>query len=282
MPTDLFFRRTGRLIRMGGACAAALGALAACSLEYAGPPERPLLVVQAPVSGPPVVRIASPSANDVVLQNVELVLQALVANAGSDIARVDLSVDGAVLQALASPNPTGEALFAVDTTWLASTPGPHTFSVTAFRADGTASNTASVTFTVVSSDAARLPESTGEAGIEAATTLIPAAPPDAALPAASPATPQPDEEPAAGSEGTTTATGTFIQLINVRSEPGLGDNIIGSFRPGDTAPVVGRNAAGTWYRVRYGSGDSGGDGFGWVSATFVELDGDPSTLPIIE
>ncbi len=53
------------------------------------------------------------------------------------------------------------------------------------------------------------------------------------------------------------------RTLNVRSGPGTGFGVLGRMGQDETAQITGRNAAGTWWRIRYGTAH------GWVSASYV-------------
>lgn len=64
------------------------------------------------------------------------------------VARVDLAADGVVVDSFTSPQPTGQPTLSVELHWTPSQPGAHTLVVTAYEADGTAAQPASVAVTV--------------------------------------------------------------------------------------------------------------------------------------
>jgi uncharacterized protein YraI len=70
-----------------------------------------------------------------------------------------------------------------------------------------------------------------------------------------------------------TAGGT----TNVRSGPGTEYSIIGVLFAGDTSEAVGRDSTGNdWLLIEYDDGD------GWVATSVVSIEGDPTTLDIVE
>ena len=72
----------------------------------------------------------------------------------------------------------------------------------------------------------------------------------------------------------TVASGT---RLNVRSGPGTGYPVISTAAPGAALTAAARNAAGDWIRVQQAALPGGS---GWVSARFLEMKGDASTLPV--
>lgn len=53
------------------------------------------------------------------------------------------------------------------------------------------------------------------------------------------------------------------KALNVRSGPGTTYSTLGRLQADETAQVVGRNAAGTWWQIRFGTA------YGWVSGSYV-------------
>jgi uncharacterized protein YraI len=76
-------------------------------------------------------------------------------------------------------------------------------------------------------------------------------------------------------------TGPYVQAeeaIRVRSGPGTEYPRLGTLWPGDTAAVVGQNAAGTWWQIEFAAADNG---LGWVSADIVTFVGDAASVPVV-
>jgi uncharacterized protein YgiM (DUF1202 family) len=63
-------------------------------------------------------------------------------------------------------------------------------------------------------------------------------------------------------------------LLNVRSAPFIGDNIINKVARGATYLVVGRNAEGTWWQIQIGSQ------IGWVSGAYV-IPSNTQNVPVV-
>jgi hypothetical protein len=217
------------------------------------------------ISGPPQVRLASPQSNATYLEGVPVNIQAAVTNAGEDIDRVEVMVGGAVIATLPEPNTAGAAVFSITQTWPAAGPGQHTIGVTAFRGDGTSSQTASVIINVVDDTAVAspTPEPTEPEPTDEPQATDPPPPTDEPEPTAVPATSTPS-----------VPTARFTTGINVRSGPGtVFDPPIGAFAPNQTAEILALNQAGSWLKVRYGTGE------GWVFANLAEIEGSIANLP---
>ena len=68
------------------------------------------------------------------------------------------------------------------------------------------------------------------------------------------------------------------KLINCRFGPGVQYELINELDQGETARVVGRNEASSWWYIR----DPGNpDGTCWVSASVSKVQGDTDNLPVI-
>ncbi|MBC7813070.1 MAG: SH3 domain-containing protein [Burkholderiales bacterium] len=248
-------------------------------------------VNQVAITGAPTVRIAGPLPDTTFLENVAVNIQAQVANAGPDIARVEISVDNTIVTTIATPNTAGAATFSVAHAWPALGAGTHTINVTAFRANGSASQPASISITVsgpsVTVEATAEVEDSGivdlevspEAGEdtseedqsgddtqadtppvteEASTDEEPVEEPD-------------DEEP----DNSGPPTARFTIGVNVRSGPStLFNPPIGSFAANQEAEITAVNPAGDWYKVRYFNSE------GWVFGQLMTLEGDTSSLPV--
>ena len=76
----------------------------------------------------------------------------------------------------------------------------------------------------------------------------------------------------------TTLEASSTGAINVRSAPSTEASIAGSLANGETVMVNGRNADSTWIRIVIPESDS----LGWVRADLATLQGDVSTLAVVE
>jgi uncharacterized protein YraI len=68
------------------------------------------------------------------------------------------------------------------------------------------------------------------------------------------------------------------ESVRVRAGPGTNFDRLGLLTPGETAPVVGKNADATWWQIEYAASE---DGLGWVTAEFVTFVGDPAAVPVV-
>lgn len=65
-------------------------------------------------------------------------------------------------------------------------------------------------------------------------------------------------------------------VANLRTGPGTNFSVLTSFRQGRVVSVIGRNAAGDWFRVQTARYD------GWMNETVLVISGDPLALPVLE
>ncbi len=226
------------------------------------------------ISGAPVVQVISPLPNATYLTNVDVNILARVTNAGADVASVEVSVDGETIATLQNPNPAGADSFSVTQTWF-SMLGAHTIGVRALRADGTASDTTSVTINVVEAQSATTPTpepTTPAPTVSAATATNTVAPTVNAATAA----------PTTDTASTVAATASTSQtpkvrasgFANIRRGPSTNfEPPLGAMSAGDEYDILATNLTRDWLKIRYGTGEA------WVSAQVVEVVGELATVP---
>jgi hypothetical protein len=228
------------------------------------------------ISGAPVVSIVAPLPNTTYLKDVSINVLVRVANAGPDIDRVEVAVDGAVIASLPDPNTSGAEAFSVIQTWIAAS-GQHTLSAVAYRADGSASQPGSVTVNVVD----ELPSA---ATATPTVTLTPEASP---TPQVQPTNTQPQivptntqaAAPTSAQVVPTTATSTTprvkaLGFTNVRRGPST--NFIppiGALNTDEEVDILALNTGGDWIKIRFNGGE------GWVFRQIVEVVGDITNVP---
>ncbi len=241
------------------------------------------------ISGPPTVQIAAPQANATYLENVAVNIQALVGNAGTDIDRIEILVDGTNIQTLKTPNAGGAPSFSIVQSWQAAGAGQHTISVTAFRADGSSSAPATVALNVITAQpsptSGGATQTTGGTNVEPTKTTSTSnnngntnPPPTAASggnnPTAQPA--EPTNPPAPAATATPSVPyATTTQGINVRSGPStLFNPPIGSLAADQSVDLLAKSPDGQWFKVKYYNGS------GWVFAAYTKPSVDPATLTV--
>lgn len=132
--------------------------MAACNLPGVGGDDP--TVTPTPIEedqGKPGVVIDSPPSGSTAAMGEEVFVQSTSTDTVG-ITRVDLQVDGTVVRSDNTPEETPQPQFSLLQAWTAA-PGDHTLSVIAYRADGTASDPASVTITVSEEPVAEVEES---------------------------------------------------------------------------------------------------------------------------
>ena len=220
------------------------------------------------ISGAPVVRIIAPLPNATYREGVSVPIQAQISNAGPDIDRVEINVDDNIIQTFDAPNTAGAPTFSLTHTWAAAGAGTHSIDVIAFREDGSSSASVAVSVTVVTQGAIE----TQEPSPTARPTSQPGGG-ETQQPAQQANTAEPTAVPASATPNTPQIT--TRQGINVRSGPGTNFNPpIGSLAAGATAPLLGRNPAGDWYKIQYYNAEA------WVFAGLVDASGDTNNLPV--
>jgi uncharacterized protein YraI len=254
----------------------------ACNLLSSAPEQN---IDQNAISGVPVVRLASPTANATYLDAVEVNIQAAISNAGADIDRVEIVVDGAVIATYPQPNPSGAPAFSITQSWPITAVGAHTIGATAYRSDGTASAPVEVTITIMGeteqSPADQPTDTPTEMGADSQDQAIPTLAVDAVedVPTEEPtAIPEPTEKPKPTDEPEEEDDDPTVRILkglNVRSGPGTTFNPpIGSMAANDETKLLAVNPAGDWYKIQYWNGE------GWVYSQLVSVSGDLSGLPV--
>lgn len=240
-------------------------------------------------SGAPVVILASPLTNDTYQEGVGVNILVRVENAGPDVARVAISVDGQIIGEAPLPNPDGAASFTVRNGWPATGAGTHIISAVASRSDGTVSQPAQVQINVVGAPtqsqptaaptntqaAAEQPTTSTDAGGQSAQPTNPPAQPT--NPPAQPTNPPAEPTNPPAPTATPTVGRPEVRVIsgaNVRSGPGVVfDPPIGSLAAGSTAPILAVHTGGAWYKIQYYNGEA------WIFSQVVEVVGDVASLP---
>lgn len=238
---------------------------------------------QMPVfEGEPIVRLASPLPNEVYAPGAAVNILGRVENAGPDVARIDILLNGESIGSAENPNESGAVAFTVTNSWPA-VPGDYIITLRAERADGTRGE-ASVRISVQGEVVAVLPEptqpeSTPTEPSDTPTSVPPTQPspptntPVPTQAVAVPTQPPQPPPPAAAGSG---PTFTVISGANVRSGPGINFDRIASLPAGATGTIVAISPDRQWYRMTYNNGL----GRGWINAAVVTTSGELAGLPI--
>ncbi len=236
----------------------------------------PAAEIPAPAfEGAPLIHIASPLPDQTFLAGATVIVQARIENAGPDLARVSILLDGAVLGERLNPNTSGAAVIPLTMDWPTSSPGQFEFAVEAARADGAlARETVSIAVVAQpgsvhtpgppeSAESVTQPDQTGG---DDATPFVPT--PD--IPRAT----QPTADAGAGI-GQATIRAVITVPSNLRLGPGTEFDLVGSIAVGDEVDIVGVNSARDWYHIRYGdSGDA------WIYSELLNPSGDVASLNV--
>ncbi|MCC6616726.1 MAG: hypothetical protein IT320_24845 [Anaerolineae bacterium] len=121
-------------------------ALSACNLSTEAPTPTPERIV-------PTVEFLYPTNGSLVVEGTDVQIELLAQDSrGSGVARVELYVDDQPHQDGAPVVSSAVSVFTVDMNWLAEGVGLHALSAIAYRADGTASDAATISLEVISRD----------------------------------------------------------------------------------------------------------------------------------
>ncbi|MCA9912315.1 MAG: SH3 domain-containing protein, partial [Anaerolineae bacterium] len=237
-------------------------------------------------TGAPTVQISSPLSGDVYREGVGVNILVRVENAGADLARVAIQVDGEIVGEAVQPDLGSAQTITIRNGWPATGVGGHVITAVASRADGTSSEPASVSISVVANDVVSAEEEATQAPTQAAAptdapTQQAAGQGDQSSQQVQPTTAAPTDTlaPTDPPAPTATATPANPQIrvttgANVRSGPGVNfEPPIGSLAAGATADILAVHTSGTWYKIQYYNGD------GWISSAVVEVTGDIAGLP---
>jgi len=140
-------------------------------------------------AAPPTVVVTAPTSGQQFQAGEQVTIQVTVTDA-QGVSRVEVGVDGILLQTLDNPSPAANAPFAVQQGWTADKPGSHAVMVVAYNTAGVASSPVVVNVTVVAAGEPVPSQPTGDstpAGAEPTATWTPIA----VSPGASPTTEPP-------------------------------------------------------------------------------------------
>ena len=181
--------------------------LCACSLGRSATVDAP-----STFDGPSQIHIAAPLPGQSFLAGATVIVQARISNAGPDLARVFVLLDGETLGETAQPNPSGAGILPLTLEWLANTAGEYEIAVIAERGDGQSASE-SVALRVVSDSTPTQAAPEAEAEPVAATPVEPLADPRKGRP--EPAEAETVEEPELEP-----AYATAVEVAPAPAEPG--------------------------------------------------------------
>jgi hypothetical protein len=194
---------------------------------------------------PPTISISSPVSDQQLTEGQEVRIL-FTATDAQGVARVEVGVDGVLLQTALNPAPAANAPFSGQPTWTATAPGSHSVMAVAYNLAGVASAPAVVDVTVVpAGGVAPPPQSGGSSGGGSAPTATwtpIAVASDTPLP--SPTDTSAPPAPTGTNTAPPPATNTPQPTATTKptSSPG------GGARPPTTGPITDFEAFGTWKR----------------------------------
>ncbi|MFQ5578082.1 MAG: Ig-like domain-containing protein, partial [Anaerolineae bacterium] len=204
----------------------------------------------------PTVTLLFPAGNAQVTVNRPLEVQSISAGQAG-IERVELRVNG---QPVDTTPGGGQQTFTALQPWTPPSEGRYTLQVQAFDTAGGQSDLASVTVTALQPTAEPL----------AAATAIP-----------TPAAPATDTPPPPPTPTDTSGPAMLVAKtdLNVRAGPSTQFEVVGLLRGGQSAPIIGVNAAGTWWLIAFPGAPKGQ---GWSSANpEYSAAPDPNRVPVV-
>jgi hypothetical protein len=238
-------------------------------------------------SGAPVVQIVAPATGDTYQATVGVPILLRVSNAGADIARVTIEVDGQIVGEQLEPNVDGAASFTVRSGWTASSGGQHTITARVARLDGSTGQATPVTINIAGDQPTAVP-------VQAQPTTVPqqVTPQQPAGQTQPTQQTMPDPQPTTQATATNTVVPTATNIsaptntptpdvptvtvnrgANVRGGPSTLFDVVGSLRAGDTATLFSRSLDGRWFKIQYYNTEA------WIFADLVDFAGDLAAIP---
>ena len=213
--------------------------------------------------------ITAPAANAEVTVGQSIQVVGLVE--GSNIVRVEVVVDSKAHASLSTGDPTkGVSSFPVAVPWTADLAGAHFVQFNVYGPeDKLLGKSDAVIFSAIPAPVAPT--------VPPPTPTVAPIPPTAAPTAAPLTTTQTTTATVAGSPSVT--VNNENGFVNVRSGPDTAYDLLGKLNQGDTAPVKGKNADGTWWQISYAAGTNG---LGWVRGDLVKANDAAASVPVAQ
>jgi uncharacterized protein YraI len=181
---------------------------------------------------------------------------------GSGMKSVDVWVDGAKLATVDTPASDGS--FAVTVPWVTDKAGAHVIQLKGMNDSGEVLIASEAVFVTVTA-----PEPTATATQPPATPTV--------APTAAPVATTTQPTATATTSGATVSVKSGNDFVNVRKGPNTGYDKLGTLDMGQSAPVRGKNADGTWWQITFAAA---ADGVGWVLGELVDVNGDTTNIPV--
>ena len=209
-------------------------------------------------AGRPVIVMLVPQTGNRYSAGTAILLQAEARDPEGGIVRIEFydHFDNVIGMVKAS-NPAGDPHLIGQISWQTSTEQTHFLKARAFRADDTMSNLAEVSIEIV-----RLADD-----VATPAQKTPIATDSGATPG-----------PSASATPNIQLTGVVIDAtaLNVREGPQVSAGILATLARGDQVTLIGRSTDNQWYAASLQNGV-----VGWLFATYIEVQGDPTTLPVV-
>ena len=230
----------------------------------------------------PTVSITSPSANATVEANVPMTIQGSVTGdnlAGANITRIEVVLDGLPLANVpVSEEARSASELPIQLEWTPTTAGAHFIQFNVYGPnEALVAKSDAIVFTVnVAQPTATLPSPTPEpTPLPAPTaTIAPTVAPITTTEATTATTPATSTTGITDTTGITPPSGgvletpmltVTVEIVNVREGPGTNYPTTGQLQNGQTAPVKGKSADGTWWQIAFQAGN------GWVFGELVQV-----------
>lgn len=238
----------------------------------------------------PVVVIDAPASGTTIPLGQLVEISSTATGTASPVQRIEMTINGDLIADDATPDSAGQPTFSVVQRWVPVEAGRAEVTVYAYNVDGTRSEPTSIILEVA--DGASTPDN---GSTEPVTDTVPVATTepvtetDPITDTEPEATEESETSPTAESEEGETTEPTGPQLpavvtaeggLNVRATPALDGERTGGVLLGERVIAIGRSEATDWIRIRYGAGTAQSEG--WVSAQFLDVEGDVATLPVGE
>jgi uncharacterized protein YraI len=197
---------------------------------------------------------------------------------GTNIVRVEVVVDAKPHASLATGDPNkGVASFPVAVPWTPDLAGAHFVQLNVYGPeDKLLGKSEAVIFTAVPGAPVPTEPAAQEPAATATTAPLPA--PTAAVVATAAITTT-QTTPAAPGGAPSVTVDNESGFANVRGGPDTTYALLGKLNQGDTAPVRGKNADGTWWQISFAAA---ADGLGWVRGDLVKANEAASGVPVAQ
>lgn len=247
----------------------------ACSLSPAG--DSPSTGDNRPVLGEdrPAIVFLAPQMGNKYAAGSQILLHAEARDLGAGVARIEFYDNfDTLIETVTAENPAGQPVLTAIVPWQSTMSQVHFLKARAFRADGTQSNLQEISIEIVALESFAASETTAEPAVtEVATADSTSAESTTPEPAASAETPAVSGDPL---QVRLNATVNGAETLNVRSGAAVSASVLQTVRRGAQLELVGRSADNQWYATPLANGS-----YGWVFGQYLQIEGDPTTLPLV-